>query len=136
MPPEASISGARTRLLAWVTLLSALWLSVCGSHGLVPSQAALDPVWLAVTKAHYRAFALEQGGACQSPVLDRLLDSRVEAKSDHPARALQLPPTGRRGAQRRLSGHRRAGVQDRPARRGLAGGGDDRTGTAEPERAI
>ena len=82
MPPEASISGARTRLLAWVTLLSALWLSVCGSHGLVPSQAALDPVWLAVTKDHYRVFALEQGGACQSPVLDRLLDSRVEAKSD------------------------------------------------------
>ena len=81
MPPGAPMPCARMRLLA-SALISALWLGACASAGREPWQLAVDPVWLAETKAHYRAFALEQRGACQSPLLDRVLDSRVEAKSD------------------------------------------------------
>ena len=40
-----------------------------GSHG----NARSTP-WLAETKAHDRAFALEQGGACQAPLPDRVLE--------------------------------------------------------------
>ena len=54
--------------------MSALWLGACGSHSREPWQLAVDPVWLAETKAHYRAFALEQGGACQAPLPDRVLE--------------------------------------------------------------
>jgi hypothetical protein len=68
MPPGAPSPCARTRLLAWVTLMSPLWPGACASDGREPWQRAVDPVWLAATKAHYRAFALEQRGACQAPV--------------------------------------------------------------------
>ncbi len=83
MPPGTpSPCASATRLLPSVILMSTLWLGACGSEGRAPWQPAVDPVWLAEIKAHYRAFALEQRGACKSPVLDRVLDSRVEARSN------------------------------------------------------
>ena len=80
-PGASSPCASRKRLLAAVVLMSALWLGACGSEGREPWRLAVEPVWLAAITAHYRAYALEQRGACKSPVLDRVLDSRVEAQS-------------------------------------------------------
>ena len=69
MPPGASVPCTNARLLASVAVMSVLWLGACGSDGREPWQRAVDPVLLAAAKAHYRAFALEQRGACRSPVM-------------------------------------------------------------------
>lgn len=82
MPTSARRSGEMMRLLAVVLVSSSLWLGACGAGARKPWELEIDPVWLAEIKAHYRAYAYERRGACRAPVLDRLLDGRVEAKSD------------------------------------------------------
>jgi hypothetical protein len=82
MPMQGRRSGKMARLCAFATVSGALWLGACGSGARPLGQLEIDPVWLAEIKAHYRAYAYEQRGACKAPVLDRVLDGRVEARSD------------------------------------------------------
>jgi hypothetical protein len=82
MPTGARIWRVTAQLRTVAALTGALWLGACSSGARAPSDLAVGPVWLAEIKTYYRAYAYEQGGACKSPVLDRVLDSKVEAKSD------------------------------------------------------
>jgi hypothetical protein len=82
VPRGAPLSCAAPWFRGPLALISVLWLCACGAGGREPWRLAVDPVWLAEIKAYYQTYALEQGGACKAPVLDRVLDSRVEAKSD------------------------------------------------------
>lgn len=82
MRSRSLLSGGTARLPAIAALSCALWLGACGSGARQPWELEVDRVWLAEVKAYYRAYAYEQGGACKLPVLDRVLDGRVAAKSD------------------------------------------------------
>ena len=72
MPPSAPMPCARTRLLGLGADQRA-WPGACGMTVGSRGNARLTP-WLAETKAHNRAFALEQRGPCQAPRPDRVLE--------------------------------------------------------------
>jgi hypothetical protein len=57
----------------------ALALDACS---LETGHRAMDSELLSQVQSYYREFAVEQGGACRSPVMADVLDSTVEARSE------------------------------------------------------
>jgi hypothetical protein len=55
---------------------------VLGACSVETGHRAVDAELLSQVQSHYRDFAIEQGGACRSPVMAEVLDSRVEARSE------------------------------------------------------
>jgi hypothetical protein len=70
-PPLAAV-------LAAAALGLALALGGCVTG---PGHRPPEPELLDLVRSHYRDFAIEQGGACQSPVMADLLETTVEARS-------------------------------------------------------
>jgi hypothetical protein len=67
------------RLFTVPMLASGLALGACA---LETGHRAVDVELLSQVQSHYRDFAIEQGGACRSPVMADVLDSTVEARSE------------------------------------------------------
>jgi hypothetical protein len=53
-----------------------------GACSVETGHRVVDAGLLGQVQSYYRDFAIEQGGACRSPVMADVLDSTVEARSE------------------------------------------------------
>ena len=78
MGPGIRIS-ATARAWGVLTLAGGLGLGACAVQ---PGHRSIDPVLLQEVQRFYHDHAFEQRGACRSPAMDEVRESRVEARSE------------------------------------------------------
>jgi hypothetical protein len=75
--------GLWIRSVASPMLAARLGLALAlGACSVETGHRAVEPELLSQVQSYYRDFAIEQGGACRSPVMADVLDSTVEARSE------------------------------------------------------
>jgi hypothetical protein len=93
-----------------------------GACSVETGHRAVEPELLSQVQSYYRDFAIEQGGACRSPVMAEVLDSTVEARSQ------QRIVLRMRYAYRQLAGTANAPPAAGPARACSGSSGRTRPG--------
>lgn len=75
--------GLWIRSVASPMLAARLGLALAlGACSVETGHRTVEPELLSQVQSYYRDFAIEQGGACRSPVMAEVLDSTVEARSE------------------------------------------------------